>query len=572
MKRRNFLKIFPTAAAAIAASPASTAKVIAAGSTGSSSSQSSTQCTVRCAHLRPFDEIRTLEDKYINYAVACHAVHDRMADQLFRGDIPVESLEFGYPSQPEPEELDQLRDIDVYSVSTVLNQIHGRPVGYAQKLEGYREFFKSTTGIGVFAAGITDETAVPHPYNSLAQMGDTVLMVGEAQGEKPNTFIAANSEKTQNISLLAANPLRKGMHVPFINQDPGIAAKDIPLIEYWLSCRDAMDNLRIPYESMDKNTKAVLQEVHNLMKNTQYRTTLNERAQAEFGDLPRLHEKVLETLHKRFDIDVVGEATNLSGPGFAAPAVAAALSVAKYYEKCDESAGKPFLRSADLVALALLSATPVTKQEGGIEIPHQANGRGLLTSTRTGFGLFDSKKFAQNLANAKQKLLLNHELQSDPQRLAKFVPIEAGKVVEEVVFDMQPDGNGEENLITTRVNINFDYDENPPNEIILISPVGAEYNVHITHSLHPKYEEDSAYPYAYKCWGATDQCLGDLATGRWTVKCPGAQEGFKPAAIRLTVHGVAQGSIIDTMINDRLQEQQKEAEKKKGKNKEKTRN
>lgn len=553
MQRRNFLKSGAVAGAALWLNPWKTlARMVG-----------NKNCAVRVAHVENVAP-KNLEELYCDHALLCHSVHKWAANKVAETDVPVELLRIN-PLAPSEEEWKKLRGLDVFSVSSVIDHEPSRySREFAKGIPLIKDFWKESDTVSVWSAGNSGGKGWKRPHESIEDFGDaSSLRVGEAErNAKGEWFVRAESEDTGNISLVSSHPLNDNLRFPYVNLSPDLTGREA-LIEGWLIYWDAKNKATAATARLaEPDVAQIRQERIKLEHNPEYRKALSARASAYIADPPSLHKLVLSELRKRLVFDEHGWITGFSGTSFAAPVVAGAISAAKYLGKlrqCYED-NPAILNSQELVALAMLATKPITKldQNNPSEIKVETNERGLSSSMRAGFGQFDLDKFRELLMEANKLLTQNRSLQSEPQTLESRA-FRKKKNAENTFKIRVPNPPLRDDTTVMRLRLEYKSAMLPPETLIVVSPSGTEYPLHMiagtNQDIFTKPPEGKGAAPAYCSWGVTDRFFGEKAGGNWKVIVPpqaAASAAFDPKDLKLTLHGVRKGGLIDKMIDHAL--------------------
>jgi len=549
MKRRKWLKDILTGAIVAGVTPLSTLRAATNIKPNHSTIAYPSNFPVKVAHIELATEPSNIADLYIAHAEASRIIHDYVADSLSGVNIPVSRLNVSGVN-PSPEELKQIEDLDVYSVSQGMSQY---AAGIVHRAELYEEYWRKGDAIGVYSAGNQGKTKIAVPKQSMSDFSDTAVIVGEAGKNSDGVWqVKDHSQKVGNVTFLAPNITDQGFAVPIINQSPNLIGHGelVRNAEIWM---DVHAKLEVEGHDKELYQDVFIQKRIELLADPDYVVGLDNRVQGYLNDDPTpFHQKMIYRLSATdYAMDENGLSTHVNGTSFCSPYVAGVFSAAKFESKMREAQGKPSLSSEELVALSYLSCDSVINQEGGEDLENKENGRGIVNNGRTGFGVFTAENFSVQQKEAYQILDRNPELSSIPRRVrtSEFVP--------------EKDGSGgfimniPEDEDITILKARFEYSsENIPHYVIkLTSPQGHEQYLDMSQGMNDPRERDDYY----YSWGVTEQVFGEVSAGEWKVEpifdiSEGGENRWQinPSDIKLTIYGVEKGGLIDQMIDKKL--------------------
>lgn len=573
MKRRDFLKKATITAAAMGIKPWELPAMIAR----LQDCDPNHDCKINVAHVEKVQRTH-LEQLYFDHARACQEVHQSAANNAAGTNVPVELWHVD-PLLIGPEEEEKMASLDVFSVSSLLTRNGPNPssTAFEDRIPYIKRFWWKSDAVGVFAAGNEGETKWTKPYETPDTFSDaTSLTVGEAGRKGKNWYVKAHSENTGHVSLVCTNPLdERNQYVNYINPSPSLKEEGIyALIEDWLLRKEAQKRASETegYAELDEAAKAVAekQQLHTLREDIGYRIGLPPKIQEYLANPQPLHDQVFSSLRdkllqkKGVRLDRGGKVTGLEGTSYSAPAVAGAITAAKYLGKlrqCADADNTP-LCSQELVALALLSTQPVDKvmqQKKGSkksrsmklsDLSSSANARGLHSSFRAGFGLFDADMFKDNVAEAYKILDKAKAVPSVPQYSESDTFLQDPENKKHFSINVPRQEAGDTTII--RLRLEYESDAFPPTAITLVSPQGTRYSLNMAQgnqsAPHTNIMGISLKPHC--SWGASDRFFGEKAAGKWTLEL---DEDIDVSNLRLTLHGVREGGLVDAMIERKLE-------------------
>lgn len=508
-------------------------------------------CAVNVAHIEDVPNHR-LSLLYTRHAEVARDIHAYAAKEMAGFEIPVNLIQAS-GAIPSVEELKQFKKLDVFSVSSGLSALGSQLSSkFEDNISNYRNFWHNSDAIGVFSAGNDGNTKTAIPDDTIESFGDTSISVGEAgQAEDKSWYVKPHSQKTGNISLVAPNPTDHGLRVHYYEQSPEITRVHADLIKKWQQDNDLSKKILEEYPNfLDLSAgdqgyiyRTLLQQLEN---DETYQKSLEESAQHFIDNPKELHDAVLKPVRDAGAIDKNGRSGNLEGTSYTAPYVAGAISAAKCLGKTREQQNLSALTPEEIVAIAYLATAPVTKMQDGTEIKQAVNSRGISSSYRAGFGVFNIEKYKKLISEAYKELDISPELKSTQRQIISNPRFsDKGNNIFEIDF---PEEGKDITIMKARLEYKSDFIYAPAVRVKITSPSGTSFTINNSQG------EDVTDPskLGWHSWGSTDRFFGEQVEGEWKVELLDKNEEIKIKDLSLTFYGVNKGCLVDKMIDKEL--------------------
>ncbi len=438
----------------------------------------------------------------------------------------------------------------VFSVSSSWSELGSQfSSTFEQNKPSYEDFWQISKSIGVFAAGNNGNTKYIVPHDTIEHVADTALSVGEAKKLTNGTYIVkSTSNRTGNISLVAPNITDEGFAVNYINQTPSITEEHHALVKEWYANQELAKAIK-EKETEDPSFNHWYQFRKDFFEQN---AKLHEQKATEYIANPSsLHEDFLRPYRDAGLLADDGLTRNLGGTSFTAPYVAGCISgaVALGYARAQEN--KPILTPEELVSFALLSCDPVSKLENTDntqppkDIPQTPNARGLKSSYRAGFGVFNREKYKQLIEGACQKLDTNPELSSQ----GETITAEKVRDKKDNEFIVKAGRDGKDK-IALKLRLEYKCDCSSPVYVDITSPDGTTLRLNATQGTNTGADR---FTYPTHSWAVTDRFLGEDVKGNWKIKLLDEQRNeIEANEMKLVIHTAEKGCLIDQIINQQV--------------------
>ena len=503
---------------------------------------------VTAAHIEQTGTPRTIFDLYSNHAESARLIHNHMADKTSQADISVDLLNLS-AIKPSSKELEAMNTIDVFSVSQGMNQIS---MGIGGQTDEYEKHWKSNDAIGVYSAGNQGDTKITVPKQSMSDFGDTAITVGEAEKKADGTWqVKDHSQRVGAVSLVAPNITDQGFGIPIIKSEVDLTGHEdlVRETETWLNAREALTQNNASATFTDA---ALIAKRDELLADPKYIEQLDNRISHYMTkDASEFHQKIHDNFSSNFTKNAEGLAVNVDGTSFCSPYVAGVFSAAKFESKMREQQGQPALSSEEIVALSYLSCDPVSQVENGKDSENKANGRGIISNNRAGFGLFTAEKFAEQQRQAYAVLDKNPQLQTIAESISadNFTPEKDGTGGYTITI---PETN---DITVFKTRIEYHSENIPPVMLKFTSPQGHEQFIDMSQAADYKQGSDDYH----LSWGNSEQFFGESSAGDWKIEpIYDTKQGepskwdINPTDLKITIQGAQKGGLIDKMIDKQL--------------------